>query len=438
MPDQATPRQDSPAPRATPSLPSERRRRRLRLTRRGHFRTVGLAFASALMGPLVAACGDSEADSAAAPAKPAVSGGGLDTPVKIGYLPITDATPLLIGHANDFFKAEGLTVEQPTLFRGWNALAEAFFAGSVNLAHFLMPMTVWMRYSLKQQVKVVAWDHTNGSALTVAGEGINDIDDLAGKQIAVPFWYSIHNVVLQMLLRNAGLTAVAKDRGASLKPSEVNLFVMPPPDMPTALGTGGIDGYIVAEPFNAAGELKAKGKIIRFTGDVWRDHACCVAVLNEESIKERPEWSQRVLNGVVAAQLWAQKNMNEAPGVLSKDGKGYLPLETPVINRAMNKYDLDTYGPKGTNAIRNNDWNVGRIGFQPYPFPSYTMELVAQLKQTMVQGDQSFLGTLEPDFAANDLIDYSLVKNAYEKAGGPQAFGVDSKQAFDRKEVISL
>ena len=111
MPDQATPRQDSPAPRATPSLPSERRRRRLRLTRRGHFRTVGLAFASALMGPLVAACGDSEADSAAAPAKPAVSGGGLDTPVKIGYLPITDATPLLIGHANDFFKAEGLTVE---------------------------------------------------------------------------------------------------------------------------------------------------------------------------------------------------------------------------------------------------------------------------------------------------------------------------------------
>ena len=432
MMDRTEDRQDHPLPsRPARGLPP--------LTRRGHFRTVGLAFASALMGPLLAACGDTEEESApAAPAQSAGASSELDTPVKIGYLPITDATPLLIGHANDFFKAEGLTVEQPTLFRGWNALAEAFFSGSVNLAHFLMPMTVWMRYSLQQQVKVVAWDHTNGSALTVAGEGINDIADLAGKQIAVPFWYSIHNVVLQMLLRNAGLTAVAKNRGATLKPSEVNLFVMPPPDMPTALGTGGIDGYIVAEPFNAAGELKAQGKIIRFTGDVWRDHACCVAVLHEESIKERPEWSQRVLNGLVAAQLWAHQHPNEVPGVLSKGGKGYLPLETPVINRAMNKYDLDTYGPKGTNAIRNDEWDAGRIGFQPYPFPSYTMELVTQLKQTMVQGDRSFLGALAPDFAAKDLIEYDLVKNAYEKAGGPQAFGVDPKQAFDRQEVISL
>ena len=217
MMDRAEHRQDHPLPRVTAAVPSRPPRGLPPLTRRGHFRTVGLAFASALMGPLLAACGDTEEDSAAAPAQSAGTSSELETPVKIGYLPITDATPLLIGHANDFFKAEGLTVEQPTLFRGWNALAEAFFSGSVNLAHFLMPMTVWMRYSLQQQVKVVAWDHTNGSALTVAGEGINDIADLAGKQIAVPFWYSIHNVVLQMLLRNAGLTAVAQEPGRHAK-----------------------------------------------------------------------------------------------------------------------------------------------------------------------------------------------------------------------------
>ncbi|MDQ8034383.1 MAG: ABC transporter substrate-binding protein, partial [Bordetella sp.] len=33
---------------------------------------------------------------------------GDDQPVKIGYLPITDATPLLVAHANGLFQKEGL------------------------------------------------------------------------------------------------------------------------------------------------------------------------------------------------------------------------------------------------------------------------------------------------------------------------------------------
>ena len=33
-------------------------------------------------------------------------------------------------------------------FAGWSQLAEAFMADQVNVAHFLMPMTVWMRYGI--------------------------------------------------------------------------------------------------------------------------------------------------------------------------------------------------------------------------------------------------------------------------------------------------
>ncbi|MDI9652118.1 ABC transporter substrate-binding protein, partial [Burkholderia cenocepacia] len=48
--------------------------------------------------------------------------------------------------------------------------------------------------------KVVAWNHVNGSGLTVAPD-IDSLRDLGGKTVAVPFWYSIHNVVLQDMLR---------------------------------------------------------------------------------------------------------------------------------------------------------------------------------------------------------------------------------------------
>src|SRR5258706_11660153 len=49
--------------------------------------------------------------------------------LKIGYLPITDASPMLIGHSQGFFEQEGLVVEKPALMRGWPEVAEGFLAG---------------------------------------------------------------------------------------------------------------------------------------------------------------------------------------------------------------------------------------------------------------------------------------------------------------------
>src|SRR4051812_49285414 len=95
-----------------------------------------------------------------------------DDVVRIGYLPITDATALLVAHAKGYFEEAGLKVEPPTLIRSWSALAEGFAAGKFNLVHLLKPMPVWMRYNNKFPVKILAWGHTNGSGLVVGGDTV--------------------------------------------------------------------------------------------------------------------------------------------------------------------------------------------------------------------------------------------------------------------------
>ncbi len=87
--------------------------------------------------------------------------------MRIGYLPITDATALLVAHGMGFFKDEGLTAERPTLIRGWSPLVEAFAAGKFNLVHLLKPIPIWMRYNNNFPVKIMAWAHTNGSGVVV-------------------------------------------------------------------------------------------------------------------------------------------------------------------------------------------------------------------------------------------------------------------------------
>src|SRR5712691_4701486 len=90
-----------------------------------------------------------------------------DDVVRIGYLPITDATALLIAHAKGYFEEAGLKVEPPTLVRSWSALVEGFASGKFNVAHLLKPIPIWMRYNNRFPIKILAWGHTNGSGIVV-------------------------------------------------------------------------------------------------------------------------------------------------------------------------------------------------------------------------------------------------------------------------------
>ena len=361
-----------------------------------------------------------------------------DEVVKIGYLPITDATALLVAHAMGYFKDEGLDAAKPTLIRGWSPLVESFAAGKFNLVHFLKPIPVWMRYNNKFPVKIMCWAHTNGSGLVVGRHtNISAFNQMGGKQVAVPYWYSMHNIVLQMALRSVGLVPVIKSQGATLAKNEVNLQVMAPPDMPPALAAKKIDAFIVAEPFNAMGELKAGAKMLRFTGDIWKNHPCCVVCMHEAATTQKKEWTQKVINAVVRAQVFASQNKKEVARMLSRDGKRYLPMPAAVVERAMTLYDTETYADP--QAIKHTEWGNGRVDFQPWPYPSATKLIVKSMAETVVSGDTTFLKKLDPEFVAKDLVNYEFVKNALAKyPDWIKDPSVNPKDPFNREEIVAI
>ena len=287
---------------------------------------------------------------------------------------------------------------------------------------------------LRFPAKVVAWNHINGSALTVQNE-INSVADLGGKTVAIPFWYSIHNILLQKLLAANKLSVVTRNRGDAVKPNEVNLVVLSPSEMVSALASKSIAGYIVAEPFNAAAETAGVGKILRFSGDVWRNHACCVTFLAERDLNDKPEWSQRVTNALVNAQLWARSNQLETAKLLSSgDEHRYTPHQLQNLTKVLAVTDYSAYEKRG--IIAHPAWQQRRIDFQPFPFASYTEELVRAIGQTKVEGDTGFLAKLDPKFAAKDLVDDRFVRKSIAAVGGPQVFGLPANLL--RTETIAV
>ncbi|MDO5533733.1 MAG: ABC transporter substrate-binding protein [Propionibacteriaceae bacterium] len=331
----------------------------------------------------------------------------LDRELRIGYLPITDASALLVAHERGFLAAAGLPSARPILFRSWDALAQALAVGEVDAVHLLMPFALQLRLGKQVPLKVVSWGHTNGSTLTV-GTGVQHTADLAGSRVAVPSWWSVHSVLTQRILREAGLRPV---HGTPPAPGQVELVVMAPADMVPALASGAIAGFTVADPFSAVAEAKQVGHVHRFLGDVWHDHACCAITVREDLIATRPRAVQALTDAVVAAQAWLEANRAGAGALLT--GGGYLPQPEPAVSRVF------TRTPEPYAGInRHPDWSPERLGFSAFPQAGYTEALVELLRETSIDGDTSFLATDAASIHA-DLVEDRFVTASLAAAGLP-------------------
>ena len=82
------------------------------------------------------------------------------------------------------------------------------------------------------------------------------------------------------------------------------------------------------------------------------------------------------------------------------------------------------------------EWNTDRIGFQPFPYESYTSRLVTGLQQSVVDGQRSFLDAIDPATAHSELVDDSFIRNAIATLGGPSVFGIPD--SFSRSETIDV
>jgi len=134
---------------------------------------------------------------------------------------------------------------EPVRFSGFPEIKESIVSGHLPATFMLAPMAM----DLRQQgvpIKIVYLGHRDGTAMMVHKDSdIHTIRDLKGKTIAVPNRYSNQYLILFKALRENGL---------SIK--DVTITELPPPDMPAALLSRGVDAITSGEPFMAQSQLE--------------------------------------------------------------------------------------------------------------------------------------------------------------------------------------
>lgn len=303
-----------------------------------------LAGSAALLGS-VAASAPGRAAAAAAPEQPRL---------RIGFLPITCATPVLVAQQRGLFAKHGLDVELVKV-SSFAALRDETISGALDAAHMLAPMPLAMTLGLgtaSVPMKVVSNLNVNGTALTLSKKLAGRVKgpaDFKGLRLAIPFDYSIHNLLLRYYLAGGGVDAE----------KDVQLRVIPPPDMLAELSVGEIDGYIVAEPFNQRAVTEGVGYIHWLSREIWNGHPCCVLTARASWADRRPETFRRINLALIEAAFYAHdaRHRAEIAGALAPAGS--LNQPAGVIASVLTG-DFD-------DGLGHRRHVPDRIDFTPYP-----------------------------------------------------------------------
>lgn len=240
--------------------------------------------------------------------------------IKIAYLPITHSLAVL-ETADELAAQTGLQVEL-VKYGSWNELMDALNSGRVDGASVLIELAM----KSKEQgigIKAVALGHKDGNVI-ITSASITSAEDLKGKTIAIPHRQSSHNILLNDALATAGLTI-----------NDINVTELAPTEMPSALASGQIDGYCVAEPFGAKSVSLGAGKVLFTSEELWEDSLCCGLVLTDKFIESHKE------NARTFVESYKQAGRNLTKEQAMKTATKYLNQDKDVLELSLQWISYD-------------------------------------------------------------------------------------------------
>jgi nitrate/nitrite transport system substrate-binding protein len=309
--------------------------------------------------------------------------------LKIGFIPITCASPLIMADPLGFYRQQGLSV-QLMKTAGWALIRDKIMNKEYDATHFLSPMPVAISLGLgsaAMPMNVATIQNINGQAIVLANKhkGNRDPKNWKGFKFAIPFDHSIHNYLLRYYLAEHGINP----------DTDVQLRVTPPPEMVANLRAGNIDGFLGPDPFNQRAVFEELGFIHILSREIWDGHPCCAFGVPEAFIKENPATYAALFRSVLTAADMARKPANRELIAKVIAPAQYLNQPEAVLTQVLTGRFAD-----GLGNVRNVP---ERADFDPVPWQSMAVWMLTQMKRWgYLKGDVNYKQVAEKVFLLTD------------------------------------
>ena len=229
------------------------------------------------------------------------------THLRLGFVALTDAAPLVAAKLLEFGHAHGLTIEllkQPS----WAAIRDKLLSGDLDAAHSLYGLVYGVQLGLggpQTDMAVLMVLNRNGQAITVSKRLAAALDEhktlpaalatLGRKPVfAQTFPTGTHAMWLYYWLASQGVHPL----------HDIESVVIPPPQMVDALAQDRLDGLCVGEPWNAVAQERGVGRTIAYTSEVWPDHPEKVLASRRDFVTRYPNTARALVQTMLEACRW--------------------------------------------------------------------------------------------------------------------------------------
>ena len=125
---------------------------------------------------------------------------------------------------------------------------------------------------------------------------------------------------------------------------DVQIRVVPPPEMVANLKAGNVDGYLAPDPFNQRAVYENAGFIFMLSKDIWAGHSCCAFAISHEFARTYPNTFLAFFKAIVDATYFASKAENRQAIAEAIAPKNYLNQPVTVLEQVLTGKYADGLG----------------------------------------------------------------------------------------------
>ncbi|GLS43751.1 CmpA/NrtA family ABC transporter substrate-binding protein [Methylobacterium brachythecii] len=311
------------------------------------------------------------------------------TDLKVGFIPITCATPIIMAKPMGFYEKQGLNVDVVKT-AGWAVVRDKTLNKEYDAAHMLAPMPIAITMGLGSNpvpFAVPAIENVNGQAICLANKHRDNRDpkNWKGMKLAIPFDYSNHNYLLRYYLAEHGIDP----------DTDVQLRSVPPPEMVANLRADNIDGFLAPDNVVQRAVYDGVGFIHILSKEIWDGHPCCSFSIAQETVQQMPNATAALLRAIMEATAYASKAENRKDVAAAIAPANYLNQPLTVIEQVL----TGTYA----DGLGNVKKDPKRVAFDPFPYESFAVWTLTQMKRWgQIKGDVDYKAVAQQVYRATD------------------------------------
>jgi len=355
--------------------------------------------------------------------------------ISLGFIPILEAAPLVIGVEKGFFAKHGLEVKLSKQ-ANWGAARDNVVLGSsgggIDGGQWQLPMPQMISEGAitngkKVPMVVLAMLMSQGNGIA-ASNSVKDGNLSINLSQTSPGFFEKFQRKEGRKFRAAYTFPKANQEiwirywlaGNGVDPDKaVELLKVPAPETLQGMKNGTMEAFSTGDPWPSRIAKDNIGYLAATTAEIWRVHPEEYLAVRADWVNKYPKATIALLKGLIEAQMWLDKpqNKNEAARILSSRKWYNVPLA--VLQESLKgQYKIGASGtPETDPKMGPLYWNSDR-GVISYPYKSLTLWfLLESMRWKFFPGT---VDTIEQAKMINDRVTREdLWKQAAQELGVP-------------------